>query len=175
LKVLPTIFDSDYDYTKWPELEHQLNIQSSYDNLYSLLQSSDNKLLQSIKYNFYLMNQFCITSICFIWIGIFLVLLFADNWYIIQYINTFLILFFLMLAMIFWGLSNQDIELYNKSFQCHADVSIIILSSALANSCMMVVIFFLPSINKQYLQYQQNLHGIYAQVSDQTTSNSSSQ
>eukprot|EP01083_Nonionella_stella_P096407 271015_1 len=168
MQPLPTVFDEDYDYTKWPEIEKALHSQSDKRDLISLLEWSENNRIKDIEYRLNLMNIFNTISVCCLGVLMFVIILCGDNYYRFQSGLIFVTFVCIISSIIYWGSANQQIEQYNNRLWCHSGHSFIVLSTAMANLFLILFILVLPKRHNLYrYELKKHYHSVETDNNDQ--------
>ena len=161
-----TVFDTDYDYTKWNEIDHDLSAQNKMDDIITLLLLSNNDQITYVNKNFRnftVLDALSMIILC----ALFVFYLFIGIGYL-QIIRFFCIGIYVLLFIKFGYILGGffKIELYNKSFQCQFHASFYVFIAAIINLIQFMVMLlnyddFIPNNDKpnikDYMQLIQYL------------------
>jgi len=146
---LPTPFDSDYDPSKWQEIEAELHRQKNKRDMISLLLLSVNRLVPDIAYWFAQLLPIDLVVVCLL-IPVLMVLMLAwdDVLYRYQYAAAAITGVFGCFVMMCYGYVMPLIDGYNTSLVCFRGTSFIVHCAGVAQFSVIFFLFTLPKTFK---------------------------
>lgn len=139
-----TVFDDDYDYTKWNEVEDDLKKQHSMDDIYTLLILSNNVNISQIKYYF---SKFLLIDIfIFILLGLLfsLFVLSGQNLIVFTKYITLGIYILVFFKLRYYVSCFFKVELYNPRLICKPGISLWLLIASMINLLQIIIVFIKP-------------------------------